>query len=87
MTHVAMFVNPANPTRAEMHAKEAEAAGRPMGFFLTCAKRLLQHICQQRTLRNAASCSLLYHHVLALHVAGFVEGFTKRIAKARGALG
>jgi putative ABC transport system substrate-binding protein len=29
---VAVFVNPANPARAELHAKEAETAGRAMGL-------------------------------------------------------
>jgi putative tryptophan/tyrosine transport system substrate-binding protein len=32
MTRVAVFVNPANPARAELHAKEAETAGRAMGL-------------------------------------------------------
>jgi ABC-type uncharacterized transport system substrate-binding protein len=32
MRRVAVFVNPANPSRAEFHAKEAEAAGRAMGL-------------------------------------------------------
>jgi putative ABC transport system substrate-binding protein len=32
MTRVAMFVNPANPTRAELHARDAETAGRRMGL-------------------------------------------------------
>jgi putative ABC transport system substrate-binding protein len=32
MRRVAVFVNPANPARAELHAKEAEAAGRAMGL-------------------------------------------------------
>jgi putative tryptophan/tyrosine transport system substrate-binding protein len=32
MRRVAVFVNPANPSRAELHAKEAEAAGRAMGL-------------------------------------------------------
>jgi putative ABC transport system substrate-binding protein len=30
MNRVAVFVNPANPSRAELHAKEAETAGRAM---------------------------------------------------------
>jgi hypothetical protein len=30
---------------------------------------------------------VLDHHILALDVASFVQGFTKRSAKARGALG
>src|SRR5262249_54423108 len=34
MRRVAMFVNPANPARAELHAKEAEAAGRAMGLHV-----------------------------------------------------
>jgi len=32
MTRVAVFVNPANPARAELHAKEAETVGRAMGL-------------------------------------------------------
>jgi putative tryptophan/tyrosine transport system substrate-binding protein len=32
MTRVAVFVNPANPARAELHAKEAETAGHAMGL-------------------------------------------------------
>jgi putative tryptophan/tyrosine transport system substrate-binding protein len=32
MTRVAVFVNPANPARAELHAKESETAGRTMGL-------------------------------------------------------
>jgi putative ABC transport system substrate-binding protein len=32
MQRVAVFVNPANPARAELHAKEAETAGRAMGL-------------------------------------------------------
>jgi putative tryptophan/tyrosine transport system substrate-binding protein len=32
MRRVAVFVNPANPARAELHAKEAETAGRAMGL-------------------------------------------------------
>jgi ABC-type uncharacterized transport system substrate-binding protein len=32
MTRVAVFVNPANPARAELHANEAIAAGRAMGL-------------------------------------------------------
>jgi len=32
MTRVAVFVNPANPARAESHAREAKAAGRAMGL-------------------------------------------------------
>ncbi len=32
MNRVAVFVNPANPSRAELHAKEAEPAGRAMGL-------------------------------------------------------
>jgi putative ABC transport system substrate-binding protein len=34
MTRVAMFVNPANPARAELHAREAETAGRAMGLHI-----------------------------------------------------
>lgn len=32
MSRVAVFVNPANPSRAELHAKEAETTGREMGL-------------------------------------------------------
>jgi ABC-type uncharacterized transport system substrate-binding protein len=32
MTRVAIFVNPANPARAELQAREAESAGRAMGL-------------------------------------------------------
>jgi putative tryptophan/tyrosine transport system substrate-binding protein len=32
MTRVAVFVNPANPARAELHAKEAQTAGHAMGL-------------------------------------------------------
>jgi putative ABC transport system substrate-binding protein len=38
MTRVAMFVNPANPARAELHAQEAEAAGREMGLHIQIFK-------------------------------------------------
>ena len=34
MSRVAVFVNPANPTRAELHAREAETAGRAMGLHI-----------------------------------------------------
>jgi ABC-type uncharacterized transport system substrate-binding protein len=32
MTRVAVFVNPANPARAELHVREVESAGRAMGL-------------------------------------------------------
>ena len=32
MTNVAVFVNPANPARAEAQVREAESAARPMGL-------------------------------------------------------
>jgi putative tryptophan/tyrosine transport system substrate-binding protein len=32
MTRVAVFVNPANPVRAELHVREVESAGRAMGL-------------------------------------------------------
>ena len=38
MTRVGMFVNPANPARAELHAQEAEAAGRAMGLHIQIFK-------------------------------------------------
>src|SRR5262249_11035734 len=42
MTRVAVFVNPANPARAESQIKEAESAGRQMGLriqiFTTLAR-------------------------------------------------
>jgi putative ABC transport system substrate-binding protein len=34
MTRVAVFVNPGNPARAELHAREAETAGRAMGLHI-----------------------------------------------------
>jgi putative ABC transport system substrate-binding protein len=34
MTRLAMFVNPANPARAELHTREVETAGRPMGLHI-----------------------------------------------------
>ena len=34
MTRVAVFVNPANSVRAELHAKEAETSGRAMGLHI-----------------------------------------------------
>jgi putative ABC transport system substrate-binding protein len=34
MTRVAVFVNPANPTRADLHAREAETSGRAMGLHI-----------------------------------------------------
>jgi len=34
ITRVAVFVNPANPARAELHAREAETAGRAMGLHI-----------------------------------------------------
>src|SRR6516164_4992702 len=34
MTHVAVFVNPANPARAEFQVREAESAGRAMGLLI-----------------------------------------------------
>jgi putative tryptophan/tyrosine transport system substrate-binding protein len=34
MTRVAVFVNPANPARAELHAGEAETTGRAMGLHI-----------------------------------------------------
>jgi putative ABC transport system substrate-binding protein len=34
MTRVAVFVNPANPARAQLHAREAETAGRAMGLHI-----------------------------------------------------
>jgi putative ABC transport system substrate-binding protein len=34
MTRVAVFVNPANPARAELHAREAETTGRAMGLHI-----------------------------------------------------
>jgi putative tryptophan/tyrosine transport system substrate-binding protein len=42
MTRVAMFVNPANSARAEVHAQEAEAAGRAMGLHI---QRRLSLVC------------------------------------------
>jgi putative ABC transport system substrate-binding protein len=38
MTRVAVFVNPANPARAELHAREAETAGRAMGLHIRVFK-------------------------------------------------
>jgi ABC-type uncharacterized transport system substrate-binding protein len=34
VTRVAVFVNPGNPARAELHAREAETAGRAMGLHI-----------------------------------------------------
>ena len=38
MTHVAVFVNPANPARAEFQVSEAESAGRAMGLSIEIFK-------------------------------------------------
>ena len=38
MSHVAAFVNPANPARAELHVKEVEATARAMGLHIQVFK-------------------------------------------------
>jgi ABC-type uncharacterized transport system substrate-binding protein len=63
MTRVAVFVNPANPTRAELHVREVESAGRAM--------RLRTQIFNTGTVReiNAAFATLARERPDALFVS------------------